>query len=431
MTATNSGFRWTPSFRGLLQDPYVQEEFDRLAAQLKAAFDEHTRAEAEKGLDTGATINTLPSTDAGDVPQTGIRWMEGPWLLNADGDLPGKAVIRPPMILSTQNDYAPLGLDTCIGMGLTGDADRTITGIRVAKRQTRLLYVLNAGDTYSFTFPSNDTSSLDIHRFGLGAAGDTLVLPPGRVVWFFYDVVAQLWRLFALPAVAFSGLPGEINDTDFDFPVDYDWGGAKCYDGVSAAGLGEPAPTLAGTGSPRSTVYGNFRNLASAAVAGSSAGVDAGGSSLINYQHNPIVTFLIRTGSDISNVRIYATITNTALADTDDLQGISAAAEYVGWRFSTVVPDAQWVAVSSDGVAQAVTQLTGFANAADAIQKLRMRTGVGGIYFSINNSAEILVSARLPSPTTQLFWTTRVFTQVGVARTLSWSRTFWRGQQTP
>lgn len=431
MTVTQSGFLWVPAFRDLISDSFVNEEFDRLSAQLKAAFSEHTGVEAETGLDTGATVKTLPSDDAGAAPQPGIRWMEGPWLLNADGDLPGKAVIRPPTILSNQNDYAPLGLDTCIGMGLTSDADRTITGIRVATRQTRLLYILNAGTTYSLTFPSDDTGSLDIHRFGLGTAGDTLVLPPGRVVWFFYDVVAQLWRLFALPAVAFSDLPGQINDTAPQFPVDYDWGGAKCYDGVNAAGIGEPAPSLVGTGSPRSTVYGNFRDLTSAAAGGASAGVDSGGSSLINYQHNPLVTFLIRTGSDITNVRIYALITNTALIDTDDLQGSSAAAQYVGWRFSSVIPDSTWVAVSSDGVAQAVTQLPGFAIATSTINKLRMRTGVGGIYFSINNSAEVLVSARLPASTTQLFWTTRVFTQIASARTLSWSRTFWRGQQVP
>lgn len=434
MSATGSGFNWTPAFRGLIQDPYVQDEFDRLAAQLKAGFDEHSIVEAEKGLITGQAVPTRPSDDAGAAAQPGQRWLEGPWLLNADGDTAGKAVIRPPQITSTQNDYAPLGIDTCVGMALTSNGDQTITGIRVAARQTRLLYILNANRTSgSLTFPDSDVRSRDVHEFGLGVAGETLILPPGRLVWFLYDVVDQSWKLFAIPGVGFGNLPGSFQDGLSGFPPDYDWGGAKVYDGVSAAGLGEPAPTLAGAGTPFSSAFGNFRMLASAAVAGSSAGVDAGGTSLINLQHNPAITWWIRTGASIANVRIWILLTNTALTDADEI--VTAGAEYVGFRFSTVVPDAGvWVAASRafNGAAYVQTVVpTTFAIAPDTTYKLQIAISAGGVaVFTINDIVQLSKSSDMPAQTTQLFWSARVFTQAAAAKTLGWARTFWKATTT-
>jgi hypothetical protein len=432
-----STLRWTPAFRGLIKDPFVQEEFDRLSAQLRGAFDDHTIEEAEKGLITGQTVDTLPSTDAGDEAQPGIRWLDGPWLLNADGDTAGNAVIRPPIITVDQNDYAPLGIDTCIGMALTSDADRSITGIKIAARQTRLLYILNAG-LFNLTLPHESANSQGVHRFGMGATGDTLILPPKRVVWLFYDVAPSdatnaRWRLFAIPGIPLENLPGSLTsgfqdviEGDLAFPPDFDWGGAKLYDGITAAGIGEPAPTLTGAGTPLSTVWGNFRLLSTAAVIGANAGLTSGGSSLVNMQHNPTITFWVYTGGDLSSQRIWIVLTNTALQNTDDLQAVVGAAEYIGFRYSTTSAFATWVAVSSDATGQDVTD-TGVPVVVSSVYKLKIRTGpTGSMLFSVNDGVELVVTQRFPQPTTQLFWSLMIFTQVGGARTLGWARTFWK-----
>lgn len=424
MTATGSGFNWEPAFRGLIQDPYVQEEFDRLSAQLKASFDEHSIVEAEQGLINGQAIPTRPSDDAGADAQPGIRWMDGPWLFNADGNIKGTAVIRPPFLNAIENDYAPLGIDTCIGIVLIANGDQTITGIKRAANSTRLLYILNAG-TSIITFPDSDARSGAVNQFGLGAPGQTLKLPPGRVVWWFYDVWQQVWRLFALPAVDPGDLPGQLASV---FPPTYDWGGAKIYDGVNAAGIGEPAPTFAGAGTPVSSIYGNFRSFATAAVIGSSAGVDSGGTSLINLQHHPTFNILLQTGADITNVRIWVLLTNAALADADDLGG---ASQYLGFRYSTVAVDGGWVGVSRD--AGGVQSVTGpvVAIAPSTYYRLQIRYDGTSMYFSVNGGAEGSKTVNAPALGTQLFWTARVFTQVGGVRTLSWARTWWRSGISP
>lgn len=203
-----TGPRWTPQFREVIQDPNVVEEFDRLASVLNAALAGQTTFDAESGLDTGQTVNTRPISDSG-AADFAIRWLKGPWLLNSDGDVGGQAVIRPPQITSNQDNYAPDGIDTAIGLELTSDAARTITGLRIQAQQRRLLFILNRG-SFNITFPHNNSGSTASQRFGLGATGESFVLTPGRLVWFFYDVSGQLWRFFALPAVSPGSLPSSL-----------------------------------------------------------------------------------------------------------------------------------------------------------------------------------------------------------------------------
>lgn len=206
---------YTVAQRDLIQDPNVIVELDRIAAvtkRLQASIEalgggQSTR-DAEAGLDTGKQINTRPVADDGQVDKA-IRWLIGPWLLGPDGNVLSDAVIRPPQITSTQDNYAPIGIDTAIGVELTSDAARIITGFRIAKRQRRLFFTLNGG-SFNFTFPHENTGSIAAHRFSFSAAGESLILPPSYLAWWFYNVRADRWNLFSLPAVAPANLPTSL-----------------------------------------------------------------------------------------------------------------------------------------------------------------------------------------------------------------------------
>lgn len=206
---------YTVGLRDLIQDPYVTQELDRIAAALQAVDasirgiggGQSTR-DAEAGLDTGKQVNTRPIADDGQLDNA-IRWLKGPWLLNADGNVKGDAVLRPPQLTGDANDYAPVGMDTCIGLELDSTTTVTLTGLKIAKIQRRIVFLLNKGQS-TISLAHESTSSLAQHRFSFGDSGETLAIPAGRVIWFFYDTDVARWRLFALPAIDPANLPASL-----------------------------------------------------------------------------------------------------------------------------------------------------------------------------------------------------------------------------
>ncbi len=212
---------YTPTLESLIADPAtVIQELQRISGVMKSLQNQvnslggtqsaadNAPLAAEVGLVTGKLVNTRPVDAAGRI-DTSRRWTSGPWLLNADGNMPGDAVIRPPLMVAGQDNYAPIGIDTAIGIEITSAGTVTISGLRTAAVQRRLLFILNTG-LFNLNFPNESTSSTAQNRFGLGSGSDVLTLPPGRVVWFYYDAAASRWRLFALPAVPVADLPASL-----------------------------------------------------------------------------------------------------------------------------------------------------------------------------------------------------------------------------
>lgn len=427
--------RWTPAFKSLISDPYVNEEFKRLAAVLNSALAGQTTGESEAGLDNGNPINTLPIDDSGKGDQA-IRWLIGPWLFGPNGNAANNAVLRPPMITSDVHNYSPLGIFDAIGLELTSDvANRRITGISSSIRTSsgfakarRMLFVFNAG-AYDLIFPHNTSESVQSFSFGLGTTGDVLVLPPGRVVWFYYDsgttnpsggTENAFWRLFALPAVAASGLPTSLQSPSF--PPDYDWFGARIINsgtGAAAIGIGEATPTINGsTFAGDNQTTGMFEQCITAAGAGGSAGMVAASANQLQPQQDPTWITVLRTGASITGVRIWVLFSNAAGSDADDQGGVTA---YFGFRYSTVAGDAGWVGVTRDGATQTVTGTV--ANiAVSTTYKLKVRKSGSTIYFSVNGGVEIAKTTNLPSGTTTLQWFAKIWTQDANAKSLSWSR---------
>ncbi len=403
---------YTVALDALITDKSVVEELRRIQAAFAGLSTLPTRADAEAGLDTGAQVNTLPIDDAGRT-DAAVRWLKGPWLLNADGDAPGIAVIRPPTIAADQNNYAPLGIDTAIGMELMSSAAVTLTGIRSAKLQRRLLFIENRGQ-FTISIAQNSANSLDANRFGFGDPGELLAIPSRRVVWFYYDTFDERWRLFALPAIDPNNLPASLKAA-LTFPPEYEWFGSR-FNGNSAtlAGIGE-ADIITVGGTLRKETKGIGRDFSTAAAPGAGNGINSGGSAQVCPQNDPTWTVLIRTGASIADIRIWVILTNTVSTDADNLGGGSA---YIGFRYSTVASDPGWVGVMRDGGTQSVTGIVA-AIATDTMYKLKVRKSGGTVYFSVNGGAEVSSSANVPAAATELAWDIRWFAQAAAAKTVT------------
>ena len=399
--------RYVPAFRGLIQDPAVVEEFDHLAAVLKGIIAGQAPGAAEAGIDTGLTIQatglgppgpTIPSLEPG------IRWLTGPWLFGPDGNTSSGIVLRPPTITANQDNYAPLGIDTCIGLELDSDANRTITGIRIAARQRRLLTLLNRGN-FSLSFPHNDTGSIAVNRFGFGASGDILTLPSGAAVWLSYDVGSEVWRTFAIPLVPFPNLPASIGGS-VPTQIPTNWFGTKASGGaVTFIGIGQANPTTVSLGAAAANdnkTTGNYVQITGDGLNGRGA-VDSDAVATVRLQQDPTITWELYTGPDLTACRIWIEVSSTTGSANSD----TANGSVLAFRFSSVVDSANWYAVARDGVTQQTASMG--AIAVSTYYKLKIRVSAGVAYFSVNGGAEISLTTNPPSSTTDLQWHVAIF----------------------
>lgn len=417
---TGNTFGYTPAFRELIQDSAVREEFDHLAATLKRILQGLAPGAAEAGLDTGDTIQTLPS-DSG-LQETGVRWMDGPWLLGANGGAGGSARLRPPQITSDQNDYAPEGIDHAVMLELQTDATRIITGIKRSAQQSRLMGVFNWGD-YTIRFAHANTSSDARHRFYFGNPGEYIDLTTGRLIWWYYDVIRDYWRIFALPAVPQTSLPTSLKVSAFPSFLARNWYAGRASGGdTTFTAIGAPAPTVSNANTINNQATSTFVQYQGAAAAGTEQGLRNTGAAACQVRHGPTWFAVIRTDASITAVRFWIGMTNSAPTNADDLGG---ATKYIMFRYSTVAGDAGWVGVARDGAAQSVTAIAGtIAINTTYLLKIRMSDDGTTAYFSVNGGDEIPLTTNLPAGTTTLGWAISLFTTENVAKSINISRMF-------
>jgi hypothetical protein len=171
---------------------------------------------------------------------------------------------------------------------------------------------------------------------------------------------------------------------------------------VSAAGHAEASTA---------TFYGV--ELSTSAVIGNNASV-VGANGMVPTIVDPIIAFRIKTSADISSVRLFFGVTNGAFSNADTFN-----AHYLGFRYSTVVPDPGWVGICSNGVA-VNAQATGLvaAIAADTEYTLTIRVSGDGTaaHFSVNGGAEQTLSVNLPTNTIRLRFDFRVIAQAASSR---------------
>ncbi len=169
--------KWLPSsgrMRGDLAP--VGHELTALSSAMTAWRDvQHD----EDGAHTGITADSIETT--------GLNALGGPT------QIPDGAVLEPPTIVVSQNNYNPPGLADVRVVRLTTDASHAITGILTDPRYNRDLRLINAGN-FDFTIPHNSASSFALYRIAC-PLGTTLTVGSGAVVDLYYDIHAGNWRV--------------------------------------------------------------------------------------------------------------------------------------------------------------------------------------------------------------------------------------------
>jgi hypothetical protein len=148
--------------------------------------------------------------------------------------------------------------------------------------------------------------------------------------------------------------------------------------------------------------YGTPSNATDSVTTGTSydTGVSAGGyaglesSSFLEFPVNskPIFMSYIKTGSDVTNIRIWNGMFSQTLSNSDDQGGVSIA-----FRYSTVAGDTGWRAIVDTG-SQTISANIGTV-AGDTWYKMEVRVDYdnGKCYFQVNDGAWTTVSVMLAS----------------------------------
>jgi hypothetical protein len=128
------------------------------------------------------------------------------------------------------------------------------------------------------------------------------------------------------------------------------------------AAFGGTVGTTTGTSGTETGVTdaeGFFSRLTTDATAGRTPHWDFQNAAGMTWtQHNPSMTWQFRTGSDITTIRIWFALVDSAFTNSD----AQAARKGVGMRYSSVAGDTGWMVWYSDGTTQTVgSQITTIA----------------------------------------------------------------------
>jgi len=150
-----------------------------------------------------------------------------------------------------------------------------------------------------------------------------------------------------------------------------------------------------GTKAVSSETQGIFTSETTGAGPGSSAGIAASTYSMWRLDQSPIFIARIKTGASISDQRIWIGLAESATSNSD-----TPPTNFLGFRYSSVAPDTNWQFVTNNGTPNVYD--SGITVAVDSFYVLLVRynAGMGTVYFSINQGAEVPKTANLPADDT-------------------------------
>lgn len=189
--------------------------------------------------------------------------------------------------------------------------------------------------------------------------------------------------------------------------------------GATALGVGVANPTVANSPAASNQADNTFMTLPSTAVSGNLAGFVTTTFNLVRGALDPTIEIVIRTPSDISSLRYWIGLIDADLTAVDTL---AAGREFIGWRYSTAVPDTGWRPVLHDGTTQNTGAAIGSV-AADTTYRLKMRvvSSISTVYFSVNDGAEVAMTTNFPSSAQDLGAVCRVIPTSAAIRSLLYS----------
>ncbi len=391
-------------------------ELDRVAAfsktietSIAALGGNITDLAAAQGLDTGKTIQTLP-TDASLLP-TGVRWLTGPWLINADGNTaPANGAALRFRLTSDVNDFAPAGIDTAIVLELDADGAHTITGIRVAATQRRFLVVVNRSG-FTLTFTVNDPLSQPSNRFEFSPLpGELLQLPAGTLMLLYYEVSAGRWHLSGIPMVPTANLPASLKPVGA-LAHGRQWFGFRAG---SVGGGGTPLVYGIGCGNPTIDGVAVDASFGAYSYVQSTSAVYAGirwsgiSQQAVRYDQHPIVRMRVKTYSSLASTTLWAGINDTEPTTT------IANTNAIMFRYQAGV-DAGWTAAVCDGGAVVTTApIAPIGVNTEYTLQIRIDPVSAICYLSVDGGiTEVSIAGHLPFSVMLNAWFIRAYSQIG------------------
>ncbi|MEO8609541.1 MAG: hypothetical protein ABI690_16740 [Chloroflexota bacterium] len=183
---------------------------------------------------------------------------------------------------------------------------------------------------------------------------------------------------------------------------------------VDAVGIAAPTVTGATASNDVDSTYINF---ATTAVIGNIAGLISATFNLVRPGYDPTFIAVIRTGADITNLRLFVGLFATAPTNADNPPNNS-----ICFRYSAPAADGGWRGVSRDAAAQTVSAQIGSNLAANTKYTLKFRKQGSTVYFSVDNGAETAISTNLPADATDLGVGVRVIATAAAIKNLKLSR---------
>jgi hypothetical protein len=139
---------------------------------------------------------------------------------------------------------------------------------------------------------------------------------------------------------------------------------------------------------------------------------------LTRRSHNPIFEAVLKTGSDITNIRLWVGLVAATPTNVDTLVTSAFA-----FRYSTVASDLGWVAICNDGATQSAGALVAAIGANTRyVLRIRLLRDWAAAYFSVNEGPEVMVSSNLPALATELGACVLAITTTATAKAIAISR---------
>lgn len=188
--------------------------------------------------------------------------------------------------------------------------------------------------------------------------------------------------------------------------------------GTTATGIGIANPTVANSPTASNDDSNTFMTMPSTASAGNLAGLITTAFTLVRPAHEPTIEFVIKTGSDISSIRLWIGLVDAEITNVDTL---AAGREFIGFRFSSVASDVGWQPILHDGTTQNSAAAEIGTVAINTVYKLRIRIVGTTAYFSVDDGVEVAVTTNFPSASQDLGLIARVIPVAASIRNLLFS----------
>ncbi|MBI3320356.1 MAG: hypothetical protein HYZ89_07220 [Candidatus Omnitrophica bacterium] len=183
--------------------------------------------------------------------------------------------------------------------------------------------------------------------------------------------------------------------------------------------VGVSSITNTGTQTNSNDSKTTWTNHRASASAGSSGSVRSTAFTLVRRAHDPLFIAHVRTGADITNLRIWVGLMSTTTSNSDTLNGQGFA-----FRYSSAVGP-NWFAVTRDGTTQTATD-TGLAVAAstDYLLRFDVNSAAGTVKFTVNGGNSTTLSTNLPAAATDLGFVVIAYTTTATNKDLAISRIY-------